>query len=132
MWQSDVTHWQLADGTDAGVLNWLDDHSRYLLSATAHQPVTGDGVVALFLQTIDEHGPPASTLTDNARIYTARFGGGRNAFEYLLPLLGHPPEERVPRPPADPRQDRALPPNPEALARRQTNTAHHDRAATPT
>jgi transposase InsO family protein len=88
MWQSDVTHWRLADGTDAEVLNWLDDHSRYLLSATAHQPVTGDDVVALFLQTIDEHGPPASTLTDNARIYTARFGGGRNAFEYLLPLLG--------------------------------------------
>ena len=88
MWQSDVTHWQLADGTDVGVLNWLDDHSRYLLSASAHQPVTGDDVVALFLQTIDEHGPPASTLTDNARIYTARFGGGRNAFEYLLPLLG--------------------------------------------
>lgn len=88
MWQSDVTHWRLADGTDVDVLNWLDDHSRYLLSATAHQPVTGDDVVAIFLQTIDEHGPPASTLTDNARIYTARFGGGRNAFEYLLPLLG--------------------------------------------
>ena len=88
MWQSDVTHWRLADGTDVEVLNWLDDHSRYLLSATAHQPVTGDDVVALFLQTTDEHGPPASTLTDNARIYTARFGGGRNAFEYLLPLLG--------------------------------------------
>ena len=88
MWQSDVTHWRLADGTDVEVLNWLDDHSRYLLCATAHQAVTGDDVVALFLQTIDEHGPPASTLTDNARIYTARFGGGRNAFEYLLPLLG--------------------------------------------
>ena len=88
MWQSDVTHWQLAGQTDAEVLNWLDDHSRYLLSSTAHQAVTGDDVVALLLQTIDEHGPPASTLTDNARIYTARFGGGRNAFEYLLPLLG--------------------------------------------
>jgi transposase InsO family protein len=33
-------------------------------------------------------GAPASTLTDNGRVYTARFGGGRNAFEYLLPLLG--------------------------------------------
>ena len=88
LWQSDVSHWRLADGTDAEVLNWLDDHSRYLRSATVHQPVTGDDVVALFLQTIDEHRPPASTLTDNARIYTARLGGARNAFEYLLPLLG--------------------------------------------
>ena len=88
MWQSDATHWCLADQTDVEILNWLDDHSRYLLSATVHQPLTGDDVVAVFLDVIGDHGAPASTLTDNARIYTARFGGGRNAFEYLLPLLG--------------------------------------------
>jgi transposase InsO family protein len=88
MWQSDFIHWQLADGTDVEIINWLDDHSRYLLSATAHQPVTGDDVVATFLATVETHGAPARTLTDNGRVYTARFGGGRNAFEYLLPLLG--------------------------------------------
>ena len=88
IWQSDFIHCQLADGTDVEVLNWLDDHSRYLLSCTAHQPVTGDDVVATFLAVIDDHGPPQSTLTDNGRVYTARFGGGRNAFEYLLPILG--------------------------------------------
>jgi transposase InsO family protein len=87
-WQSDFTHWRLADGTDIEILNWLDDHSRYLLSCTAHTPVTGDDVVTTFLTITDEHGIPASTLTDNGRVYTARFGGGRNAFEYLLPLLG--------------------------------------------
>ena len=87
-WQSDFTHWRLADGTDVEILNWLDDHSRYLLSCTAHRPVTGDDVVATFLDTTESHGIPASTLTDNGRVYTARFGGGRNAFEYLLPLLG--------------------------------------------
>ena len=27
-------------------------------------------------------------MTDNGRVYTARFGGGRNAFEYLLAALG--------------------------------------------
>jgi len=32
MWQSDFIHWRLADGTDVEVLNWLDDHSRLLLS----------------------------------------------------------------------------------------------------
>ena len=88
MWQSDFIHWQLADGTDVEIINWLDDHSRYLLSATVHQPVTGEDVVATFLAAVDDHGPPASTLTDNGRVYTARFGGGRNAFEYLLPILG--------------------------------------------
>ena len=41
MWQSDFIHWRLADGTDVEVLNWLDDHSRYLLSCTVHRPVSG-------------------------------------------------------------------------------------------
>ena len=88
MWQSDFMHCRLADGGDVEVISWLDDHSRFLLSATAHTPVTGDVVVATFLDTIDLYGTPASTLTDNGRVYTARFGGGRNAFEYLLPILG--------------------------------------------
>ncbi len=87
-WQSDFTHWHLADGTDMEILNWLDDHSRYLLGITAHAPVTGDLVTTRFLATAEEHGYPASTLTDNGRVYTARFGGGKNAFEYLLALLG--------------------------------------------
>ena len=88
MWQSDFIHWRLADGTDVEVLNWLDDHSRYLLSCTVHEPVTGDDVVTVFLGVIEQYGPPASTLTDNGSVYTSRFTGGRNAFEYILPLLG--------------------------------------------
>ncbi len=88
MWQSDFIHWRLAAGTDVEVLNWLDDHSRFLLSCTAHRPVTGDDVVAVFLDVVDEHGRPASTLTDNGSVYTSRLTGGRNAFEYVLPLLG--------------------------------------------
>jgi transposase InsO family protein len=87
-WQSDFTHWRLADDTDVEILNWLDDHSRYLLACTAHIPVTGDVVTTQFLATADEHGLPASTLTDNGRVYTARFGGGKNAFEYLIAILG--------------------------------------------
>jgi transposase InsO family protein len=88
MWQSDFIHRRLADGTDVEVLNWLDDHSRYLLSCSAHEPVTGDDVVTVFLGPIEQYGPPASTLTDNGSVYTSRFTGGRNAFEYVLPLLG--------------------------------------------
>ena len=63
-------------------------HSRYLLAASAWTPVTGKVVVDTFLQASNAHGLPASTLTDNGRVYTARFGGGRNAFEYLLAALG--------------------------------------------
>ena len=88
MWQSDFIHWRLADGTEVEVLNWLDDHSRYLLSCTAHEPVTGDAVVSVFLELIERYGLPASTLTDNGSVYTSRFTGGRNAFEYVLAILG--------------------------------------------
>ncbi len=86
-WQSDFTHWRLADGTDVEILNWLDDHSRMLLSCTAHHPVTGRNVVDTFLACVDDYGPPASTLTDNGRVYTARHSHARNAFEYVLAAL---------------------------------------------
>ncbi|HEX6713740.1 MAG TPA: IS481 family transposase [Thermoleophilaceae bacterium] len=88
LWQSDFIHWRLSDGPDVEILNWLDDHARYLLSCTAHRPVTGDDVVATFLVVVEQYGPPASTLTDNGSVYTSRFTGGRNAFEYVLPVLG--------------------------------------------
>jgi transposase InsO family protein len=87
-WQSDFTHWTLADGTDIEILNWLDDHSRLLLSATTHTPVTGADVVDTFTRNINEYGTPASTLTDNGAVYTAKFRGGKNTFEYLIASLG--------------------------------------------
>lgn len=87
-WQSDFTHWPLADGTDIEIINWLDDHSRYLLDCRAFPRATGDNVVTTFLDLTAQHGTPASTLTDNGVVYTARFVGGRNAFEHLLPILG--------------------------------------------
>jgi transposase InsO family protein len=87
-WQSDFTHWQLIDGSDVEILNWLDDHSRFLLSCRAYQPVTGQAVIESFLETVSRHGPPQSTLTDNGLVYTARFIGAKNPFEYALANLG--------------------------------------------
>jgi transposase InsO family protein len=90
-WQSDVTHYPLADGTGAEILSWLDDCSRYALSVTAHVRVTGPIVAATFADTAAQHGIPASTLTDNAMVYTTRYSGGRggrNAFEAQLRRLG--------------------------------------------
>lgn len=91
MWQSDFTHWALADGTDTEIISWLDDCSRYLLHISAHRRVTGMTVTATFATTADAYGYPASTLTDNGMVYTTRFAhgkGGPNAFEYLLKRLG--------------------------------------------
>jgi hypothetical protein len=60
MWQSELIHWRQADGTDVEVLNWLDDRSRYVLSATTHLPVRevslGAGV------------PLADSLADRAAV----------------------------------------------------------------
>jgi transposase InsO family protein len=88
VWQSDFTHWRLADGAEVEIINWLDDHSRYLLACTVFRRVGGDDVVATFTAAGDAHGWPAATLTDNGSVYTSRFTGGRNSFEYLLAYLG--------------------------------------------
>lgn len=87
-WQADFTHVRLATGRDAEVLLFVDDHSRYLISATAHQPVTGRIVVDAFRAACDTHGTPQSTLTDNGFVFTTRHRGGPNGFEVLLAKLG--------------------------------------------
>jgi transposase InsO family protein len=90
-WQSDFTHYPLADGTDTEVLTWLDDHSRYALSVTAHRRVTGPIVLAAFREAVTCHGTPASTLTDNGMVFTTRLSGGkggRNHLEAELRRLG--------------------------------------------
>lgn len=88
-WQTDTTHYYLGpprpDQTNrAEILTWLDDHSRYVVSLTAHLPVTGQTVVETLTNASNQHGLPASILSDNALIYTTRFAGskgGRNKLE---------------------------------------------------
>ena len=79
MWQSDFTHWPLADGSTTEIITWLDDCSRYALSVTVHWRITGPIVVDTFDQTCVDHGVAASTLTDNAMVYTTRFSAGKAA-----------------------------------------------------
>jgi len=91
-WQADFTHHRLAGGVDIEILTWLDDHSRYALSVTAHQPVTGIAVLATFQAATARHGIPFSTLTDNGMVFTARFARGgktsRNGLETELVKRG--------------------------------------------
>ena len=94
-WQSDFTHYRLTTpdgrpGAEAEILSFLDDHSRYALSVTAHTRVTGPIVLATFRKTCADLGVPASTLTDNGMVFTTRHAGGkggRNAFEAELARL---------------------------------------------
>jgi transposase InsO family protein len=86
-WQTDFTHIRLADGTDTEVLTFLDDHSRYVLACTAHRAVTTPKVIATFRQAVAAHGIPASVLSDNGLVFTARHRGGRNKFQNELERL---------------------------------------------
>jgi transposase len=121
-WQSDFTHWRLADNTDIEILNWLDDHSRFLLSCKAFKPVTGVDVFETFKECVNEHGLPASTLTDNGSVYTARFVKGRNQYEHLIRSLGVQQKKRLPRQTHHPSQNRTTTPNPKTLAKQTTKS----------
>jgi transposase InsO family protein len=86
-WQTDFTHVRLADGTDTEVLTFLDDHSRMVLACTAQRAVTTPLVIAAFRQAVAAHGIPASVLSDNGLVFTARHRGGRNKFQNELHRL---------------------------------------------
>jgi len=90
-WQADITHWYLADSTRVEILDFLDDHARYLLDIRAATAFTGVTVTATLNDLILTYGPPMSTLTDNGLVFTtrlARFKGARGGFEKLLQLHG--------------------------------------------
>ena len=86
-WQADTTHWALADGTDAEILNVVDDHSRLLVASVAHHRTKTGDVVAAFHKAATTWGYPASLLTDNGAIFTSKSRNGRCALEIELDAL---------------------------------------------
>jgi transposase InsO family protein len=89
LWQADVTHWHLADGTEAEILNLLDDHSRLAIASQARPTITGPDVTDTFTAAFTHWGTPASVLTDNGAIFTATpRRGGRSALQVILGQLG--------------------------------------------
>lgn len=88
-WQSDFTHWPIADGADALIVSWLDDHSRFLLYSHAYATVTAKTIEESFRHACAGYGIPASTLTDNGLAYTTRlYSAEPGSFERLLALMG--------------------------------------------
>jgi transposase InsO family protein len=88
MWQSDTTHWHLADGRDVEILNYLDDHSRLLLTCNAFRTVKGADVVESFHCAGATYGYPATLLTDNGAVYSGKSRGGKVLLETELERLG--------------------------------------------
>jgi transposase InsO family protein len=87
-WQADTTHWMLADGSDVEILNMLDDHSRLLVASRVFATAKAADVVETFYAAANEHGFPASMLTDNGAIFTAESRNGTCANELELIGLG--------------------------------------------
>ena len=88
-WQADLTHWRLADGSPVEILNIIDDHSRVNIAAKARRITLGPQVVDTFTAAFTQWGVPASVLTDNGAIFTAKQRGqGRVALEVQLGLRG--------------------------------------------
>jgi transposase InsO family protein len=87
-WQSDVTHWALAEGTGVEIVNFLDDHSRLCVASVAVGVARATDVADVFIAAAQRYGTPASVLTDNGCIYTAKHRGGKVMMETLLEALG--------------------------------------------
>ena len=86
-WQTDFTHWKLRNGRSIEILNFIDDHSRFLIACAATYVTTGLFVVENFRIACNEYGLPASVLSDNGAVFTGRPRGGRNAFDTEIASL---------------------------------------------
>jgi transposase len=131
-WQSDTTHWQLADGTEVEILNIEDDHSRLDLASDARYSTGGDDVVTSFRRAFRRYGIPARVLTRQCRDLhrqTPTRWPGRPGARARRPRGQVRP---LPTPaPADLRQGGEVPPDPEEVAGRPTTRIHPGRPATP-
>ena len=88
LWQTDATHWTLADGSTVEILNVLDDHSRLLVAATALRTLKAADAVAVFHQAAARVGYPAALLSDNAAVFSGSSRNGKVLLESELERLG--------------------------------------------
>jgi transposase InsO family protein len=87
-WQSDMTHWVLEGDVGVEIVNFIDDHSRLCLASVALPVTKVLDVMAIFQAITVRYGTPASLLTDNGAIYTAKSRYGRTGLETELERLG--------------------------------------------
>jgi transposase InsO family protein len=87
-WQSDVTHWRVADGAEVDIVNFLDDHSRLAVSSRVMRTATAPAVLEVFREAGGRWGFPAALLTDNGCVYTTWHRGGPNVMQTELLALG--------------------------------------------
>lgn len=87
-WQSDVTHWHLADDTEVEIVNVIDDHSRLAVASRVLRLASAPKALAVFREAGTRWGFPAALLTDNGCVYTTWHRGGPNVMQTELLALG--------------------------------------------
>jgi transposase InsO family protein len=88
LWQTDATEWHLADSSKVEILNLIDDHSRLCLASVAVRTVKAADALQTFYSAVEEFGPPARFLSDNAAVFSGKSRRGRVALESELDRLG--------------------------------------------
>ena len=77
LWQMDVMgRVHLAGGLEVKVVTGIDDHSRFVVSAKVVAAATARPVCLALTEALGRHGIPEQILTDNGKVFTARFGRG--------------------------------------------------------
>jgi len=77
LWQMDIVgRFYLSDGTEVKVVTGVDDHSRYCVCARIVARATARPVCDALKWALATHGLPHQILTDNGKVFTARFGLG--------------------------------------------------------
>jgi transposase InsO family protein len=88
LWQTDATHWTLADGSPLEILNVVDDHSRLLVDSVPLHRVRAADAVAVFHHAAAHAGYPAALLSDNAAVFSGASRQGKVLLESELERLG--------------------------------------------
>jgi transposase InsO family protein len=72
LWQMDV----MGRVQEIKVVTGIDDHSRFIVCAKAVMRATARPVCLALAEALRRHGIPEQILTDNGKVFTARFGRG--------------------------------------------------------
>ena len=77
LWQMDVMgRVHLAGGQEVKIVTGIDDHSRFIVCAKVVLRATARPVCLALAEALRRHGIPGQILTDNGKVFTARFGRG--------------------------------------------------------
>jgi transposase InsO family protein len=96
LWQTDATHWALADGSPVEILNIIDDHSRLQVAGSPFRTLKAADVVAVFHQAAARVGYPSALLSDNAAVFSGSSRQGKVLLESELERLGIRPSHARP------------------------------------